>query len=1088
MLRHPGIGEAAVRPFDMGNEDKRLVAYFAPAAGWTVPISELRDFLAQTLPMYMVPHAYVMLDTFPLTPNGKIDRNALPPPSRSDLIVEEDLVLPRTRAEEVLGSIYSEVLGHIHVSVNDDFYHLGGDSLSAARIVARLRDLLDIEIDLRSVFENPRLCDLAAHVESMIGSHRDVQFPAIEPMARGGDAPLSFSQERVWFTEQLAQGNKAYYAPATLRLRGPLNLAALEQSLSEIIRRHEILRTTFPTAGGTPAQRIHQDVSLPLSFEDLAAVEGDAKEVRLQQLINEEIRRPFDLTELPLVRWVLIKLHGHEHVLIHVEHHLLHDGWSFNVFLKELVALYGALCDGKPSPLAEPRIQFADFAIWQRAWMKGEQAQQQLDYWKQQLEGSPSLLVLPYDRPRPAAQSFEGAQVEILLSADLCNKAYTFSRQEGVTLFMTLMTAFSVLLYRYCGQDDLCVATGMANRQRREAEDLLGMVINNVVLRMDLSGEPTAKALLSQAREVVLQASANQDVPFDQVVGALRPKRDLAYNPLFQVMFGMHDAPMPDADLRGLAGALDLALGNGSAKFDLTVTVFPHSARNLGSSSEPGVRPLFMIWNYASELFDSSSVARMAQHFETILKGVVTSPETPISRLPLLSDVERHQLLVEWNETATDYPPQACVHELFERQAAAAPEAVALVLEGMELSYGELNARANRLAHRLARLGVGADDLVGVCVERSLEMVVGVLAVLKAGGAYVPLDPGYPPARLSYMLADAVPRVLLTQRRLAQGLPAYDGPVLYLDEFDWDAVGGCVDNPEQRVKADNLAYVIYTSGSTGRPKGTCIEHRSVVRLVQATNYVELGPTGVFLQFGPISFDASTFELWGSLLNGARLVVFPPRMPTLAELGRVIRDQGVNTLFLTTALFNQMVDEELSSLVGVRQLFTGGEVASVPHMQRLLVSLGPGQRLVHVYGPTENTTFTTYYVLDSESHIGHAVPIGRPISNTRVYVLDRALTPTPVGAPGELYIGGDGLARGYFNRPQLTAEKFVEDPTGGGRLYRSGDIARYLADGSIEFLGPGRPTGETARFPHRAGRDRVCPRRACRGEARRCPTT
>jgi amino acid adenylation domain-containing protein len=862
---------------------------------------------------------------------------------------------------------------------------------------------------------------------------------AIARRATGGSAPLSFAQERLWFLDRLQPGNSAYSVPMAIGLAGPLNVAALERSLNEIVRRHEVLRTAFSFMEAQPVQVIAAAESLRLPLIDLQGLPDTESEAR--RLAAEEALRPFDLARGPLVRTRLLRLGEQEHVLLLPMHHIVSDGWSLGVLFRELSVLYENFSSGKPSPLPELPIQYADFAVWQRQWLQGEVLEGQLSYWKKQLAAAPAALDLPTDRPRSPVQTFHGARQSVGLSQALTNRLKALCHRESVTLFVTLLAAFQTLLHRYTSHDDIVVGSPIAGRTRTEIEGLIGLFVNTLALRTDLSGDPSFRELLGRVREVALEAYAHQDLPFEKLVEQLQPERDLSRSPLLQVIFVLQNAPMTPLRLSGLT-VTPLKVESKTAKFDLTLSLV-EKTDTLTASVE-----------YSTDLFDAATIGRMLGHFQTLLEGIVANPDQRLSDLPLLTEAERHQLLVEWNDTKTDYPANALIHELFEAQAARTPEAMAVEYEGRQLNYRELNARANQVAHYLARHGVGPEVVVGICVERSLEMVVGVLGILKAGGAYVPLDPDYPAARLSFMLEDTAAPVLLTQAGLRDRLPAFAGRVVALDA-DWREIAReGEENPKVKVGARNLAYVIYTSGSTGRPKGTCIEHRSVVRLVQSTNYVELGPQEVFLQFAPISFDASTLELWGSLLNGAKLVVCPAGLLSLQELGRVIKERGVSTLWLTAALFHQMVDEQIESLRGVRQILAGGETLSASHVRRMLEVIGAG-RLINGYGPTENTTFTCCHVMTAQSRIEHTVPIGRPISNTRVYVLDRHMRPVPVGVYGELCIGGAGLAREYLHQPQLTAEKFVPDPfsgEAGARLYRSGDLVRYLADGTIEFVG------------------------------------
>lgn len=866
----------------------------------------------------------------------------------------------------------------------------------------------------------------------------DVSRTKITPQNRESNSlPLSFAQQRLWFLNQLEPSSLTYNLPTAVSLTGPLIVAAMERSINEIRRRHEALRTTFVVEDGQPVQVISPPVPWPLPVVDLTEVTATEQEAEVQQLVQQ----PFDLTRGPLWRTTLLRLGEEEHVLFLSMHHIVFDDWSFAVFLQELAALYEAFSAGKPSPLAELPIQYADFALWQRQWLQGEALEKQLSYWKQQLDGAPTMVELPTDRPRPAVQTYRGARQYIMLSKQVSEALKLLSQQEEVTLFMVLLAAFGTWLYRYTGQEDILVGSPIAGRNQVETEELIGFFVNTLVMRTYLGGNPTFRQLLARVRQVALGAYSHQDLPFEKLVEELHPERDPSCSSLFQVMFVLQNAPKSVLELSGLSLNFQ-DIDSGTAKFDLTLEL---------QETTEGIRGWF---EYNTDLFDACTVHRMVGHFQTLLEGIVANPEQKLSELPLLTAAERLTLLVEWNNTQADYPKDACIHQMFEAQVELTPNAVAVVFEDQQLTYRELNARANKIAHYLLRLGVGPEVLVGICVERSLEMIVGLLGILKAGGAYVPLDPAYPQERLAFILSDTQTPVLLTQKRLVQSLPKHSAKVVCLDADDRLIAQEKEENPLCGVKASNLAYVMYTSGSTGRPKGVSIIHRGVVRLACGADYANLTSKEVFLQLAPISFDASTFEIWGCLLNGARLVVFPAHTPSLEELGQVVKLHQITTLWLTAGLFHLMVDERLEDLLPLGQLLAGGDVLSVPHVQKVLQELGEC-RVINGYGPTESTTFTCSHLMTAQSQFGTCVPIGRPISNTKVYILDRYLKPVPAGVSGELYIGGDGLARGYLNQPELTAEKFIPNPFSnepGARLYKTGDIARYLPNGNIEFLG------------------------------------
>ena len=1041
LSKHPAVKQVAVIAREDVPGDKRLVAYVvlhSSQESEPKSISELRHFLKQQLPDYMIPSGFMVLEALPLNPNGKVDRRALPVPE----IRPADLptfVAPRTPIEEMLAGIWANILRVEQVGIHDNFFELGGHSLLAAQIIARMRDSLGVELPFSRLLEFPTVAGLVKIVEEARKHQvRPLALP-VQPISRNQTIPLSFSQEQLWFLHQLTPEEPVYNEPCTIRLQGAINIDALEKALNEIIKRHESLRTRFITVDGQPVQAIAPPDTFNLPVVDLRVFPQELREAEALQIATKEAKLLFDLTTSPLLRATLMQLGDFDYRLFLTFHHIITDGVSiYSVFLKELAALYEAFSTGRLSPLAPLPVQYADFAVWQRQWLTQEILESQLDYWKQQLADLP-VLQLPLDRPRPKKGTFRGARQCLVLSFDLTQALKTLSQQEGVTLYMTLLAAFKTLLYRYTGQDDIVVGTFSANRNRPELEGLIGCFLNTLVLRTDMSGTPSFRELLKRVRQVTLGAYAHEDLPFEKLVQTLQPERNLSQNPLFQVAFAPQP-PMPSLNSGWTINQLDIQTD--TAKFDLSLDVEERPEGIIGRLE------------YNTDLFDANTISRMIGHFQTLLEAIVANPEQRVSELPLLTEAERQQLLVEWNNTFAEYPQDKCIHQLFEAWAQQQPDAVALVKENQQLTYGELNRRANKIAHYLQSLGVGSEVLVGLCVERSFEMIVGLLGILKAGGAYVPLDPAYPSERLAFMLEDTSVSVLLTQVRLVESLPQHQARVLCLDR-DWEVIAQhSEENPTSGVTPDNLAYLMYTSGSTGKPKGVSVIHQGVVRLVKETNYANLRAEEVFLQLAPISFDASTFEIWGSLLNGARLVVMPPHTPSLQELGQALRQYQITTLWLTAGLFHLMVEEQLEDLKNLRQLLAGGDVLSVPHVKKVLQEL-KGCILINGYGPTENTTFTCCYPITEPSLVGNTVPIGRPIANTQVYLLDDQLQPVPIGVPGELYIGGDGLARGYLNRPDLTALAFIPNPFSdkpGARLYKTGDLARYLADGNIEFLG------------------------------------
>ncbi|HYG34924.1 MAG TPA: amino acid adenylation domain-containing protein, partial [Clostridia bacterium] len=859
-----------------------------------------------------------------------------------------------------------------------------------------------------------------------------------EPTTAMGVFPLSYMQESLWFAQQMAPDSSAYNIPEAWRLKGQLQLRALRWSVSEILRRHEALRTAFAARGGKPVQIVLEAEPYDLPLIDLT--QSRDRETELRRWLTLESRKPFDLARAPLLRIGLFRLASEEHVLLVNMHHIVSDAWSQGVFLRELVQLYEIAVLGKSAVLPELPIQYADYAAWQRESLSGEALKTQVDYWVQNLQGPVVPLAFPTDHPRPSNPSHYGATQFSAWPKALVDGLKELSRAHGVTLFMALLAAFKLLLHRYARQDDIIIGSPMAGREQVEVEELIGFFINVHALRTDLAGDPTFAELLGRVREVVLGAYAHQEAPFERVVTALQLERDATRHPIFQIVFGLQSASPDTCSLPGLV-ATRIELDNGASKYDWTLLL---------TEADGGLR---LRSEYNRELFEPGTMMRLLHQFEILLQGIIAAPQKRLSELPLITADERQHLLMECGRTATAYERECSVHQVFEAQAARTPEAIALVFGAQELTYRALNQRANRLARRLQASGVGPDVLVGVSVERSLEMVVAILAILKAGGAYVPLDRSYPPERLAFMVADSGVSLILVDSHfqmpelLAQGVQ-----IIQVGTEVNNGQGAELDNPPCAVSPEHLAYVIYTSGSTGTPKGVAVPHRGVVRLVRNCNYVDLSSDDVMLQLAPISFDASTFEIWGALLNGARLVIFPPDLPSLEELGRTIQQKQISVLWLTAGLFHQMVEHNLAGLQGLRYLLAGGDTLSVPHVLKAIRAL-KGCTLINGYGPTENTTFTCCYRVPADWSGGQSVPIGSPISNTEVYVLDPRLQPVPIGVPGELYTGGDGLARGYWRRPELTEERFIKSPfQPGSRLYRTGDLVRWLPNGNLEFLG------------------------------------
>ncbi len=877
-------------------------------------------------------------------------------------------------------------------------------------------------------------------------------------------APLSFAQQRLWFLEELEPGSPAYHIPAIFHLEGNLDVPALAASLNAVVQRHEALRTTFASVNGQPTQQVNADVKITVPVEDLQSVPADRRESEIARLTAEETRRPFDLTQGPMLRACLLRLAPGEHRLILTMHHIASDGWSRGVLLDELSALYKDFLAGKRPSLDPLPVQYADFAVWQREYLAGDRLEKQLAYWKNQLAGAPPRLELPTDFPRPAVQAYRGTHLPVKIDQTLYEELKRLSQEAGTTLFMTLLAAFNVLLFRYSRQEDIVIGSPIANRTRAEIEGLIGFFVNTLALRTDLSGNPSFLQLLGQIKETTLDAYDHQDLPFEKLVEELQPERALSYNPIFQVMFVLHNANGASAQLPGLT-LTSLDVDTGTSKFDLALSLV-EEADGLAGYLE-----------YNVELFTGETMGRFWQHFRTLLLSITANAERPIASLPLMDEDERAQVILAWNETTAVYP-QIPIHQRFEQQAAQTPEAIAAEFPNQTVTYAELNRRANRLARALQKQGVGPDVKVALSVERSLEMLVGLLGILKAGGAYVPLDPTYPQERLAYMLADSGARVLLTQASLLPAMPEHQATVICLDR-DWETISRESDkNPASNVSLDDLIYVIYTSGSTGKPKGVALKQRAIANLLawQLQN-TSCGVGDKTLQFTTLSFDVSCQEIFATLASGGTLVMIDEDLRRDPErLAQLVAEKQVNRIFLPFVALQQLAEAFAAQpelVLHLRELITAGEqLQTTPPIVALFERL-PNCRLCNQYGPSE-THVATAYPLPDNPKMWHALPpIGKPIANTQIYLVDPFMQPVPIGVPGELLIGGHNVARGYLNRAELTAERFVQlsvvskqysvnsnqllntdlmNTDSLNTVYRTGDLARYRADGNIEYLG------------------------------------
>jgi amino acid adenylation domain-containing protein len=1037
---HPEICAVAVEVREDLLGDKRLVAFLVTASGSTLSVNRLRAFLKEQLPDFMIPAAFVELDALPLTPSGKIDRKAFQAPvdSRARLLhLKTEYVAPRNPTEELLGHVWGEILDIKDVGVHDNFFDLGGHSLLATQMFSRLRSLFHVEPPLRAVFETPTIAGLAEWLTKH--QPRETRRPAAPPIttvSREGLLPLSFAQERMWFLYQLAPQSSAYNIPVSVRLEGPLNKEALAHSLNELVRRHESLRTTFRHAENGPVQIIHPVQPVAITEVDLRTGPKAKREAETIVLATNEARRPFDLTNGPLIRVLVIQVQDEEHVVVLTTHHIISDHWSYGVIGRELVQCYNNFCDGQLSRIEPPlEIQYVDFACWQRRWLSGSVLDAQLSYWERQLAGV-SVLALPTDRPRPAVHSFRGAHLSIDLPRSLIKGLKELSVQEGATLYMVFLTGFVALLHRLTGQEDIAVGTPIANRNHLAIEGLVGTFVNTLVLRTDVSGEPTFRELLGRVRDVALGAYAHQDLPFEKLVEKLRPDRSHGGSPLFQVLFNFANTPFGRVDFKHLVWA-PLEIDRGASQLDISVSIDPTVSRRIHLE-------------FDTDLFDRSSMERWLTHYRTLLEAVVEEPGTPVARLRLLSESERRTILVKWNATKADVPTDRCLPQLFEEQVARTPEATAAESQRSALTYAELNLRANRIAHWLRSLGVGPEVVVAVLMDRSIDLLACLLGIMKAGGAYLPLDTALPTKRMAFMLENSGASILLTTRAHAKTISGHHARLADLDSERQSIARQRQDNPLPSAGSGSLAYVIYTSGSTGQPKGVEIEHRALVNCLQSMGRAPgLTERDVLLAVTTVTFDIAALELFAPLLVGATTILATrDEAANGAWLKEQLETPRITVMQATPATWRMVLEAGWAGNPRLK-ILCGGETLPLDLAEELLARAGS---VWNMYGPTETTIWSTVHQVEPGEN---PISIGRPIGNTTVCILDSKLEPVPIGIPGELYIGGLGLARGYRHAPDETAAKFIASPflsDGNERLYRTGDQARWLADGRIDCLG------------------------------------
>ncbi|NEP35138.1 amino acid adenylation domain-containing protein, partial [Moorena sp. SIO3B2] len=1050
LAQHSQVKEAVVIAREDSPGDKRLVAYVVATASQPV-ISQLRSLLKTQLPDYMMPAAFVVLESLPLTPNGKVNRRALPAPEL-DPTASASFVAPQTPSQELLADIYGSVLGIKPVGIHDNFFELGGHSLLATQVISRLRETFSVEIPLRSIFEAPTVAQLTEHINRIRNTQEQIPIaPAITVVSRQQQLPLSFAQQRLWFLHQLFEGDSsAYNMLAVLELTGQLDIDALSGALTEIINRHQVLRTRFESVGTMQFQVIEPECQLSLPVIDLRELSQPQQSQQVQQLAEAEGKQPFDLEQTPLVRASVLQLSEQKHILLLNVHHIAFDGWSRGIFLKELSVIYTALSSGQPSPLAELPIQYADYAAWQRQWLQGEVLETQVNYWKQQLSGELPVLELPLDYPRPPVQRYTGGKKFLKLSQKLTSSLKQLSQLEGVTLYMTLLAAFKVLLSRYSGHSDIIVGTPIANRHRTELEGLIGFFVNTLVLRTDLGGNPSFEELLGRVREVTLGAYGHQEMPFEKLVEELQPQRDLSRNPIFQVWFDMVNVPRNPLELPGLTVENRL-FSDPQSKFDLTVYV---------RETNQGIQ-LILVYN--AELFSSLRMEQLLEHYQYLLEQIVTNPQQKLSGLTLFREQQKHYPdLIEqiapregFREFTKPEIEQSIPHR-FSEQVRQYPQNIAIKTKKYQWTYSQLERVANQVAEIVLNQCGNHEQRIALLLEHDAPAIAAILGVLKAGKTYVAVDPSYPKERLGYILADSRATAVVTNNQnlsLAVELSQQEITVINIDEIDHKDVGGSEEHSPPEIAPDQLAYILYTSGSTGVPKGVIQNHRNVLHYIRNyTNNLKIANGDKLTLFSSLCFDAAIVDMFGALLNGATLYPFDLKSEGLAPVPEYLTQEGITIYHSTPTVYRHLMSHlsPEEKLPQIRVIVLGGEEVKPQDVAQYQKHFGIDCTLVNGLGSTE-ATFTLQNFINGQTEVVNTVPVGYPLCETEILLLDHNGQLTDFY--GEIGIRSAHIALGYWGKPQLTEKAFCADPVGGNqRIYRTGDLGRLRPDGSLEFVG------------------------------------